>query len=281
MKLGVYSICLPDLTPEQAVHEAKAATYAGIEWRVGVLPDPAATPDFFTNNRCTLPPTPEALARTASRCESAGLRIIGLGTYVEAGDLDGVAHGMELARACGAPWIRLRAPWRTGERFAGLFDRALGFFSGVERLARRTGVRGLLEIHQRSIAPSASLAERLVSRLDPDCVGVIYDAGNLVLEGYEDHRMAVELLGPHLTHVHLKNAAFDRPPGGGVWQPRWTPMNDGVLDVPALLRVLVEAGYDGWVSVEDFSTDRSPVEALHFNADFLRQHGDFEPPVTD
>ncbi|MEV5536549.1 sugar phosphate isomerase/epimerase family protein [Saccharopolyspora shandongensis] len=275
MKLGVYSICLPDLVPAQAVNEAKAATYSGIEWRIGAPPGDAEAPDFFTNNRCTVAPTHDAVARAAALCEAAQLHVIGLGTYVDTGDLDGVAHGMSLARACGAPWIRLRAPWRNDEPFSDLFARAVEFFSGVERLSRRTGVRGLLEIHQRSIAPSASLAERLVSRFDPDCVGVIYDAGNLVLEGYEDHRMAVELLGGHLAHVHVKNAAFTRPDGGGVWRPRWTPIDDGVLDVPAFLRVLADAGYDGWVSVEDFSTDRAPVEALRHNAEFLRRHGDF------
>jgi hypothetical protein len=40
-------------------------------------------------------------------------------------------------------------------------------------------------------------------------------------EGFEDRRIGAELLGPYLAHVHLKNAAFERPEEGGVWKSRW------------------------------------------------------------
>jgi sugar phosphate isomerase/epimerase len=34
MKLGVFTVGLPDLTPEEAVRELKDAGYDGVEWRV-------------------------------------------------------------------------------------------------------------------------------------------------------------------------------------------------------------------------------------------------------
>ncbi|MEV6157407.1 sugar phosphate isomerase/epimerase family protein [Nonomuraea sp. NPDC052129] len=274
MKLGVYSICLPDLTPAQGIAAAAAAGYAGMEWRVGDLPAPGDAPGFFRGNRCTVPPDPAALAAVARETRAAGLTVIGLGVYIDHGDVGKAEAALRLAAGVNVPWIRLRAPWRdASSRYGAQFAAAVEFFSRVAELAERYGVMALIEQHQRTICPSASLTERLVSRFDPAYIGVIYDAGNLVLEGYEDHRMALDILGPYLAHVHVKNAAFDRPTGGGVWTPRWTPMDDGVLDVPALLTELDRAGYEGWISVEDFSTDRTPVDALRFNAEFLLGHG--------
>ncbi|MER5325820.1 sugar phosphate isomerase/epimerase family protein [Streptosporangium roseum] len=148
-------------------------------------------------------------------------------------------------------------------------------------LAGRYGVRALLEMHQRTICPSAALAMRVVGHLSPELVGVIYDPGNAVVEGFEEPEMALQILGEHLAHVHIKNVAFERPGDGGPWRHRWTPMDDGILDVPRILGLLDGAGYRDWVSVEDFSADRSSAEALAFNAAYLRSHAPFPagPPL--
>ncbi|HXV98275.1 MAG TPA: sugar phosphate isomerase/epimerase, partial [Anaerolineae bacterium] len=34
MKFGVFTVMLPDLTPEEAVQAIKASGYDGVEWRV-------------------------------------------------------------------------------------------------------------------------------------------------------------------------------------------------------------------------------------------------------
>lgn len=38
MKVGVFTVGLPDLTPEEAVQEIKDAGYDGVEWRVTRVP---------------------------------------------------------------------------------------------------------------------------------------------------------------------------------------------------------------------------------------------------
>jgi sugar phosphate isomerase/epimerase len=137
-------------------------------------------------------------------------------------------------------------------------------------------VRIAVELHQNTIFPSASLAHRAVARFDPAHVGVIYDVGNLVVEGYEDHRIATELLGPHLHHVHLKNAAVSPVDGPGPLRrhlPRWSPLDDGAADVAGVLGHLREIGYSGWVSLEDLSTERDPLSTLRHNAHVLAACG--------
>ena len=275
MKLGVYSICLPALTPAEAIEAAADQGYAGIEWRVSPEVGDGNAPHFLTNNRCTVPPDPAAVGDICARTVAAGLEVIGLGVYVDFGDLAGVERALRLARDAGAPRIRLRAPWMGPEGFHSLFAAGASYFEQVAGLAERFRVQALLEMHQRSVCPSASLAHQMIGRLDPDLVGVIYDVGNLVLEGYEDHAMALQILGAHLAHVHLKNAAFVASESGGAWTPTWTPMDDGIADIPRVLQLLSDSGYTDWVSVEDFSSARPDTEALGFNAEFLRRHAEF------
>ena len=272
MKVGVFTVSLPDLMPDEAVREIKDAGYDGVEWRVTHVPEELRSdePSFWGNNLCTLEPTVEEARRARRLSEEAGLEIPGLGTYVALGDLEAAHEAMRFAVTAGVPQVRVGAGAPDGRPYEELFDAAREFLAGVEDLARSHGVKALIEIHHKTICPSASLAQRLVSSFDPGLVGVILDPGNMAQEGFEDYRIGAELLGPYLAHVHIKNSAFERPAGGGVWEPRWAPLEDGVVDFGQVFEALEHVGYDGWLVMEDFSGVRPSREALKFNLEFLR-----------
>jgi sugar phosphate isomerase/epimerase len=272
MKVGVFTVSLPDLTPDEAVREIKDAGYDGVEWRVTHVPEELRSDEssFWGNNLCTLEPTVEEARRARRLSEEAGLEIPGLGTYVALGDLEAAHEAMRFAVTAGVPQVRVGAGAPDGRPYEELFDAAREFLAGVEDLARSHGVKALIEIHHKTICPSASLAQRLVSSFDPGLVGVILDPGNMAQEGFEDYRIGAELLGPYLAHVHIKNSAFERPAGGGVWEPRWAPLEDGVVDFGQVFEALEHVGYDGWLVMEDFSGVRPSREALKFNLEFLR-----------
>ena len=84
MKVGVFTVGLPDLTPEEATREIQAAGYDGVEWRVARIPEEfrREKPSFWRNNLCTLEPTEEEARRARSLCEGMGLEVAGLGTYI-------------------------------------------------------------------------------------------------------------------------------------------------------------------------------------------------------
>lgn len=274
MKIGVFTVMLPDLTPEEAATELSAAGYDGVEWRVTTVPEEkrGEPPSFWGNNLCTLQPTQAEAERARQLAQAVGLAIPSLGTYIDVGDLEATETAMRLAQTAGAPQIRVGVGrFEAGANYLDLFAAAKAFLAEVEPLARRYGVKALVEIHHGTICPSAALAHRLVSHCDPELVGVIHDAGNMVHEGFEDYRLGVELLGAYLAHVHVKNAAFAQPAGGGVWTPRWAPLEDGVVDFPQLLNGLRSVGYDGWLVVEDFSTTRPSREVLRHNLAFVRE----------
>ena len=272
MKVGVFTVGLPDLTPEEAVSELKDAGYDGVEWRVTRVPKEARgeEPSFWGNNLCTLEPTEDEARRARRISEEAGLEIPGLGTYVAVGDLEAADEAMRFAVTAGVPQVRVGAGAPDGRSYEELFAAARGFLEGVEDLARSHGVKALIEIHHRTICPSASLAHRLVSAFDPDLVGVILDPGNMAQEGFEDYLIGAELLGPYLAHVHIKNSAFERPAGSGVWEPRWAPLEDGVVDFGLVFEALEHVDYDGWLVMEDFSGVRPSREALRYNLEFVR-----------
>jgi sugar phosphate isomerase/epimerase len=278
MKFSIATISLPTLTPGECAAAIKSAGFAGVEWRVepkpGSVSDPVPAHPFLVDHKGTVPLTIEAARDAAVLTRHHGLELVGLAPYVEVGDHPTLRLVAAMTRAAGAPQFRLQAPRisRTGLPYPALFLQTMDFFAAVESEARAHGVRALLEIHHNTICPSAALAYRLVSHFDPRHVGVIYDLGNLVFEGYEDHGIALDLLGPYVGHVHLKNAAHFRAEGGG-WKAGWTPLEDGEVRVPEFLALLRGRGYDGWVSIEDMSLDRSPLGTLRHNAAQLREWG--------
>jgi sugar phosphate isomerase/epimerase len=273
VKIGVFTVMLPDLTPEEAVQLIKSSGYDGVEWRItDISPEQRAeAPSFWGNNLCTLAPTAAEAERARRLAESAGLEIPNLGTYIAVGDVAAVEKAMYLAQITGSPQIRVgTAKPSPGQTYAELLAVTQTFLGQVEALAHRCHIKALIEIHHKTICPSVALTQRLVSHFDPECIGVIHDAGNMAYEGFEDYGLGLELLGPYLAHVHLKNAAFTRPKGGGVWTPCWSPLEDGVVDFRQLLSALKAVGYDGWLVFEDFSQVRPSREALGHNLAFIK-----------
>ncbi len=276
MRYGYATVALPTLTPEQAVAEAAAAGYAGLEWKVGEAPHAmgSTAETFLVGNRCTLALDPSDGARVARLCADAGLTVVGLGPYIKPGDRDTLDLVLDVAEAAGAPQIRLQGPriQPGGPGYRQLFARMLDFMVDAEALAAPHRIRIVIEIHQYTIFSSASLVHRLVSHFDPSRIGVIYDIGNMVVEGYEDYRIGTELLGPYLHHVHLKNAVVSPDGSTGpvrLHVPRWSPLDVGVVNVVGALNHLDAIGYTGWVCIEDISTERDPLATLRHNAKVL------------
>jgi sugar phosphate isomerase/epimerase len=117
---------------------------------------------------------------------------------------------------------------------------------------------------------------RLIEGLDPAHIGVIHDIGNLVIEGHEDYLAAFQMLGEYLAHIHVKNVAWHptssaTAAGGTVWAQDWATLRGGQADVEGYFGALVRFGYDGWVTLEDFSTELPLEERTRDNLGYVRQ----------
>jgi sugar phosphate isomerase/epimerase len=259
VRFSVFTASTPDWTPAEAVRKLAEQGWDGVEWRV-TDQEPAPEPGFWKGNRATWPLTglEGDLPEIARLTREAGLAFSGIGGYARSFEHEDVARLLAATETLDAGRVRVTMPLLSTGHYRDLFDATRKDLEWATALAARHGVTVLVELHHETIAASASAARRLVDGLDPATVGIIHDLGNLVIEGHEDHRAAFQLLGPYLQHVHVKNVAWQpvstAPDGTVTWAHDWAPLRTGLADVGRYLRTLREFGYDGWVTLEDFST---------------------------
>jgi len=253
-----FTVMAPDLTPEACAQTLASLGFDGVEWRVTAPSPPDAATNYWTGNLCTIDINrlDEEASRVRLVCGQHGLQIPALGTYVSAADRATVRRCMAFAADVGCPQIRVGVPPYDGTRsYNQLYEEAVEHLDEVAALAKEYGVRANVELHMGSICPSASMAHRLLARFDPQYVGAIYDPGNMVAEGMEAWQMGMELLGPYLAHVHVKNSRWEVASRDGSvvrWRHAMCPLREGVVDWPQVLAALRRVGYTGWLSFEDF-----------------------------
>ncbi|HEX4703732.1 MAG TPA: sugar phosphate isomerase/epimerase family protein [Pseudonocardiaceae bacterium] len=275
MKFSVFTASTPEWTPAEVATILAGQGWDGIEWRVTDQVD-APVPGFWTGNRATWPLTGLAasLPEIARITRDAGLEFSGIGGYVPSADRPNVARLLAATAALGAGRVRVIMPAIGSGNYRDLFDATRRDLEWAAGEAARHGVTALVELHHRTIVASASAAIRLVDGLDPAHVGVIHDIGNLVIEGQEDPLAAFQMLGPYLAHIHVKNVAWrptGRAAGGSTsWAADWATLRDGQADIESYFKALDAYGYDGWVTVEDFSTVLPLKERTRDNLAYLR-----------
>lgn len=260
-KCAAFTVMTPEYTLEETAGLLRDLGFDGVEWRVHSVPTQLpAEADFWRGNKATV--DIGSIGKTAKDIrklsEDHGLEIVGLGTYLSYRLLDDVERCMDAARTMGCQSIRVSPPKYDGsENYNDLFEEAIDGYGRVEKLAKEYNVRANIEIRQGSICSSASLCYRLVSEFDPDLIGVIVDPGNMIFEGCENWQLGLELLGPYLAYVHVKNCAWFESgvtnEGEKQWKASVVPMKEGMVFWPQFLSALDKVGYKGWLSFEDFA----------------------------
>lgn len=287
MKFSVFTASTPDWAPAEAASHLAEQGWDGIEWRITDQAE-SAEPGFWAGNRATWPMTglEDSLPEIARITSDAGLEFSGLGGYARCDNHDDVERMLAATAALGARQVRVNVlplgnstmggGEPSGLSYPELFSATREHYEWVAGRAAHHGVKALVELHHGTITSSASSARRLLEGLDPQHVGVIHDLGNLVIEGWESPLPALQLLGPYLAHVHVKNARWVRTSeadeaGAAVWTSEWAPLAEGQASVLDYFRALADVGYDDWVTVEDFSTDVPLAERTAGNLAFLRK----------
>lgn len=280
MKFAIFTASTPEWTPQQAVTEIAARGWDGVEWRVVDQQPPSGGSGFWQGNKCTWPVSSflDDVDEIGRITGEAGLGMPSIGNYARCNQLDIVETVMKGAAALGVTQMRVppRQPDENGYNAA--FEASRRDYHQVQELSQQYGVKALVELHHQSLLSSCSAAARFCDGFDPAHVGVIHDIGNMVIEGYERLDWGLQILGDYLAHVHVKNAApvAGEPQNVGTdaeftpWTTPWAPMRTGIANLPALFEALRGIGYDGWVSVEDFSTEVELGERISDNLAFLK-----------
>jgi len=162
----------------------------------------------------------------------------------------------------GAPQPLFKRPrFFTAQQWDGYADR-------LTRFARHTlahGVRVAYHHHMGAYVETPADVDELMKRVGPE-VGLLFDSGHMTFAGGN----AVEMLKKHaarVCHVHCKDVRpqIVRLARNRNWSfleavinGAFTVPGDGVVDFPALIAVLRDSGYSGWLIVE---AEQDPVVA--------------------
>ena len=113
----------------------------------------------------------------------------------------------------------------------------------VSDLAKRKGVTVAFETGQET----ADLLRRTLDDLKCPNLKVNFDPANMLLYDKGDPLRAVEILGPDIRSVHVKDA--NRPTTPGVWGEE-VPLGKGQVNIPQFVRTLKNVGYRGPLAIE-------------------------------
>ncbi len=113
----------------------------------------------------------------------------------------------------------------------------------VSALAQARGVTVAFETGQET----ADLLRRTLDELKCPNLKVNFDPANMLLYDKGDPLRAVEILGPDIRSVHVKDAKRTRVPG--TWGEE-VPLGQGEVNIQAFVQTLKKVGYRGPLCIE-------------------------------
>jgi sugar phosphate isomerase/epimerase len=113
----------------------------------------------------------------------------------------------------------------------------------VSTLAQATGVTVAFETGQET----ADLLRLTLDELKCANLKVNFDPANMLLYDKGDPLRAVEILGPDIRSVHVKDA--NRPTTPGQWGEE-VPLGQGQVNIKSFVRTLQKVGYTGPLCIE-------------------------------
>ena len=139
--------------------------------------------------------------------------------------------------------------------------------------------------HWGSVFETEPAFNRLMALTDPQLVGFCCDVGQLTLGGF-DVLGTVKRYVDRIRFMHYKDVTFAGRPQGELWtggikapsdegaygvdsKGRWVELGRGVVPFAAITRILLDAGYDGWI-VDDFDySGYSAMESAKACKDYI------------
>lgn len=251
-ELGLFAPSVSQLTHPETISLLQKSGYKWVEWRVQTLQAIESSPWGKAFNTLTLDNLLEEAMQVAETLQGTDVRVSAMQLDAPE-DFPGLAQTIrEAADILNCNKVGISAP---------CFDPCEGFRSQKETFQKQIqkwidtfgehGVKVCLETHFGTITPSTALVMSVLERFSPEQVGVMWDPANMIYEGSELSSMALDLLGPYLVEVHLKNGAWTRE-ADGKWNFTFCDLSEGMVSWPQILKMLADLPYRGPLIVEDY-----------------------------
>jgi inosose dehydratase len=152
--------------------------------------------------------------------------------------------------------------------------------TGLNDLARelaRMGIKVVFHNHVGTYVETEPETARLLEETDPTLVSWCLDCGHLAYGGGDTLR-ALERYGNRVGYVHIKDVdgqvlQKSRENGWSFAQALksyiFAPLGEGIARVPEVIDSLRQAGYTGWVVIEQDTTPDDPTKVAAKNRDYL------------
>jgi sugar phosphate isomerase/epimerase len=272
MRLGIFAKTFPGRDPLTVMQAARAAGFASVQYNMACSGlDPM--PDVITADQT-------AAIRAASL--ETGVTIAAVsGTYnmihpdpaVRSAGLRRLRVLIDAAGDMGTGMVTLctgtRDPddqWRhhPDNALPQAWADLLGEMGKAAETAEARGVRLGIEPELANVVNGALAARRLIDTLQNPALGVVLDPANLFEIAPDRDRIiagAVDLLADRIVMAHAK----DRDAKGG-----FVAAGQGVVNFPAFLNRLSEAGFDGDLVTHGLTADQAPSVAACLSPLILR-----------
>ena len=178
----------------------------------------------------------------------------------EAAEVERLKRQLDIAKILGAKVMRHDCyGWLEKAGVMRSFDSMLPTVAANARLVteygQSLGIKTCTENHG-IIAQDSDRMERLFNAVGHDNYGLLVDMGNFICVD-EDPATAVSRVAPYAIHAHIKDMLVRDEPGefirsatrGGRYFGG-TVVGEGVIPIKRCLRILKQAGYDDFVSLE-------------------------------
>lgn len=239
LPLGFSTLGCPQWRWSQILDFAQQHNFAtlelrGLEDKIDITQHPALAPARL----------PEAKKQLADR----GLTIVCLGASarmhdLDAAQLDEAGRYIDLARALGAPYVRVFGDrYVAGEPREATRERIAANLRKLAERAHNQGVTLLIESHG-DFTDSPSLLE-IVQRADSPAAALLWDAHHTHVASHEEPEETVRQLGRWIRHTHLKDSV-----AAGT-ERRYVLTGTGQVPVRRQIEALAKTGYRGSYSFE-------------------------------
>ncbi|ELY66713.1 sugar phosphate isomerase/epimerase family protein [Natrinema versiforme] len=181
--------------------------------------------------------------------------------------IDYTLAALETAAALDHGYISIEpgGPIPDGKSRAWALDTFVDSLEQVIPKAEELGVDLLVEPEPDLLIETGDEFLELLERIDSPRVKCNFDAGHFYAVG-EDPAELVEPLWEHTEHYHLEDIPADRA-------HEHTQLGDGAMDIDSFLSELEARDYDGFVTVELYPYEETPIETAREAMDYLEEHG--------
>jgi len=162
---------------------------------------------------------------------------------------------------------------------AAQWDSLGGGLNDLAAALKSAGIQLVFHNHVGTYVETEAETSQLLNATDASLVGWCLDCGHLAYGGGHTLRM-LEKYGHRVGYVHIKDV------DGKILQKSheegwsfhdalrrfiFTPLGEGVVDIPAVVRALQDHQYDGWLVIEQDTTPQNPTDVARENRLYLER----------